>query len=99
MSMSDLLAIVDSDSTPEELVAEIIRRHPDRVTLLVEDCGPDCPEDETTRGLLAERLTVLRAAIEAGTGAVVVGLANSRDQLRGWRFDRTVGGRQTRAVL
>jgi hypothetical protein len=97
--MSDLLAIVDRDSTPEALVAEILRRHPDRVTLLVEDSGGDWPPDEPPRGLLAERLTVLRAAIEAGTGAVVVGLANSREQLRGWRFDRIVGGRQTRAAV
>ena len=80
--MSDLLAIVDSDSTPEELVAEIIRRHPDRVTLLVEG------------GARALSVAALRAAIEARTGAVVVGLANSREQLRGWRFDRTIGGRR-----
>jgi hypothetical protein len=96
--MSDLLAIVDCDSTAEELVAEILRRHPDWVTLLVEDSGGDWPQDEAPPGLLAERLALLRAAIEAGTGAVVVGLANSREQLRGWRFDRVVGGRQPQPV-
>jgi hypothetical protein len=32
------------------------------------------------------------AAIERETGASVTGLAGSRDQLRGWRFDREVGG-------
>jgi hypothetical protein len=34
----------------------------------------------------------LLTAIEQRTGAVVVGLAGSREQLRGWRFDRVVGG-------
>ena len=98
--MSDLLAIVDSNSTPEELVAEIIRRHPDRVTLLIEDGGPDVGSDDPSRGrALADHLAALRAAIEAPTGAVVVGLANSREQLRGWRFDRIVGGRPPRAAL
>jgi hypothetical protein len=32
------------------------------------------------------------AAIERETGATVTGLAGSRDQLVGWRFDREVGG-------
>ncbi len=82
--MSDLLAIVDPDLNPEELVAEIIRRHPDRVTLLIEDDG---------------RFAPLRAAIEARSGAVVVGLANSREQLRGWRFDRVIGGRPAQPAI
>lgn len=97
--MSDLLAIVAADSTAEELVAEIVRRHPDRVTLLLEDGGLDWPEDVAPRGAAAERLAGLGAAIEAGTGAVVVGLADSREQLQGWRFDRVVGGRRTRAAF
>jgi hypothetical protein len=33
------------------------------------------------------------AAIERLTGATVTGLAGSRDQLIGWRFDREIGGR------
>ena len=94
--MSDLLAIVDANQTPEELVAEIIRRHPDRVTLLIEDGSLLLGGDLVTRG---RALAALRAAIEAGTGAVVVGLANSREQLRGWRFDRIVGGRQPAAAV
>ncbi len=98
--MSDLLAIVDSNSTSEELMAEIIRRHPDRVTLLVEDGGFDVAGDESSPGrAVAIRVAALRAAIEAGTGAVVVGLANSREQLRGWRFDRIIGGSPPRAAF
>ena len=93
--MSDLLAIVDSTNTDEALVAEIARRHPTRVTVLVEDGGPDWADDDSPRGrALRDRLASLLAAIEAGTGAVVVGLAGSRDQLRGWRFDRIIGGIQ-----
>jgi hypothetical protein len=83
--MSDLLAIVDQTGSDDELLDEIERRHPDRVTVLLEDGRPD-------GRALRDRLAALLAAIEQRTGAVVVGLAGSRDQLRGWRFDRIVGG-------
>ena len=93
--MSDLLAIVDRTSTNDALVEEIARRHPDRVTLLLEEPGDeDWAADESQRGnALRDRMAALLTAIEQRTGAVVVGLAGSRDQLRGWRFDRTIGGR------
>jgi len=84
--MSDLLAIVDQTASDEQLLDEIARRHPDRVTVLVEPGEPD------------DRLAVLIAAIERRTGAIVVGLAGSREQLRGWRFDRVVGGRTPATV-
>ena len=93
--MSDLLAIIDPLSLDDALVDEIIRRSPDRVTLLVESAGADWDTDDSPRGLaLRDRLGVLLAAIDARTSSVVVGLVSSRDQLRGWRFDRVVGGRQ-----
>jgi hypothetical protein len=41
---------------------------------------------------LRDRLARLMAAIERETGAIVTGLAGSRDQLLGWRFDREVSG-------
>jgi hypothetical protein len=92
--MSDLLAILDQASTDDELVDEITRRHPDRVTVLLEDDAVDWGSDDSPSGLaLRDRLAKLLAAIEQSTGAVVVGLAGSRDQLRGWRFDRIVGSR------
>lgn len=92
--MSDLLAIVGPSSVEDELVAEITRRHPDRVTLLVEGDNREWASDESESGrLLRDRLAKLLAVIEQRTGAVVVGLAGSRDQLRGWRFDRIIGGR------
>jgi hypothetical protein len=92
--MSDLLAIVDRTSTNEALVEEIARRHPDRVTILLEEAGgPEWASDDSQRGrALRDRLAALLTAIEQRTGAVVVGLAGSRDQLKGWRFDRTIGG-------
>jgi hypothetical protein len=91
--MSDLLAIVDQTGSDDELLDEIERRHPDRVTVLLEDGRPDWGSDDSPRGrALRDRLAALLAAIEQRTGAVVVGLAGSRDQLRGWRFDRIVGG-------
>lgn len=76
--MSDLLAVVGEDVTDEDLLAEITRRHPDRVTVLAEE------RDDL-------RVASLVDAIEECTGADVVGLADSRSQLRGWRFDRVVG--------
>ena len=97
--MSDLLAIVNQLSTDDVLVEEIVRRHPDRVTVLLEDEQPDWASDESPRGrALRDRLAALLAAIEQRTGAVVVGLAGSREQLRGWRFDRVVGGRPATAL-
>jgi hypothetical protein len=91
--MTDLLAIVGDEESDDELLAEIARRHPDRVTVLVEDGGADLGHDgSSTAGALRDRLATLLRAIEQRTGAVVVGLAGSRSQLRGWRFDRVVGG-------
>jgi len=92
--MSDLLAIVDEAGTDEALLDEIVRRRPDRVTVLVESDAADWAFDESRVSLvIRDRLALLLAAIEARTGAVVVGLAGSREQLLGWRFDRVVGGR------
>jgi len=97
--MSDLLAIVDKTNTDEDLVDEIARRHPDRVTVLVENEQSDWGSDDSPRGLaLRDRIAQLLAAIELQTGAAVVGLAGSRDQLRGWRFDRIVDGHGPVAV-
>lgn len=92
--MSDLLAIINNEAADEDLVNEIARRHPDRVTVLVEGAQTDWGDDDSPRGrALRDRLAALLAMIEQRTGAVVVGLAGNRDQLRGWRFDRVVGGR------
>jgi hypothetical protein len=97
--MSDLLAIVDKTNTDEELLDEIVRRHPDRVTVLVENDQFDWGSDDSVRGrALRDRIAELLAKIEVRTGAAVVGLAGSRDQLSGWRFDRVVGGRGPVAV-
>lgn len=91
--MSDLLAVVTSgEDRDAELLAELEWRHPHRVTVLVE--GGDLEDESPTGTALRDRLAGLLHAIEERTGAIVVGLAGSRDQLRGWRFDRTVGGRQ-----
>jgi hypothetical protein len=89
--MSDLLAIVGEQESDDRLLAEIERRRPDRVTVLVEN-GEGGLDDPRSGSALRDRLAVLLRAIEQRTGAVVVGLAGSRSQLRGWRFDRVVGG-------
>jgi hypothetical protein len=84
--MSDLLAVVGDEINDEDLLTEIARRRPDRVTVLA--------EEERDEG----RVALLVDAIEEQTGADVVGLADDRDQLRGWRFDRVVGGGSPVAV-
>ncbi len=93
--MSDLLAIVGEGQDEEELLAVIAARRPDRVTVLVEGRDDDWGADESAPSrAIRDRLAALLQAIEARTGAAVVGLAGSRDQLRGWRFDRVVGGQR-----
>jgi hypothetical protein len=77
--MSDLLAVVGDEINDEDLLTEIVRRRPNRVTVLA--------EEERDDGSVAS----LVDAIEERTGADVVGLVESRSQLRGWRFDRVVG--------
>jgi hypothetical protein len=90
--MSDLLAVVGVADADSALIDEIARRHPDRVTVLLEQGGADWAMDESTGGrALRDRLATLMCSIEERTGAAVVGLAGDRAQLRGWRFDRVVG--------
>jgi hypothetical protein len=91
--MSDLLAIFGPTDSDSDLIREIARLHPTRVTVLIEDVEADWALDDSPTGAeLRNRLAALMAAIERDTGATVTGLAGSRDQLIGWRFDREVAG-------
>jgi hypothetical protein len=93
IAMSDLLAIFGPSDSDRELISEISRLHPNRVTVLIEDVDANWAYDESPAGVgLRNRLAALMAAIERQTGATVNGLAGSRDQLLGWRFDREVSG-------
>ena len=92
--MTDVLAIVGPADGDERLLEQIARRPADRVTVLVDEPVVDWAADESDTGrALRDRLARLLHSIEIRTGAIVVGLAGSRDQLRGWRFDRIVGAR------
>ncbi|MFZ1995270.1 MAG: hypothetical protein WAU75_14245 [Solirubrobacteraceae bacterium] len=91
--MSDLLAIFGPSDSDTELISEISRLHPTRVTVLIDDVDADWAYDDSSAGVeLRDRLAALMAAIARDTGAIVTGLAGSRAQLLGWRFDREVGG-------
>ena len=91
--MSDLLAIIGPPEGDEHILRELAQRHPDRVTVLMDEGQAGRREaDGAPSGPSRDRLARLLHAIERRTGAVVVGLAGSREQLRGWRFDRIVGG-------
>ena len=92
--MSDLLVIFGTPETDAEVLSEISRLHPHRVTVLVEDVDADWAYDDSPSGMrVRERLAELMTAIERVSGATVSGLAGHRDQLRGWRFDREITGR------
>ncbi|HEY5317119.1 MAG TPA: hypothetical protein VIJ20_04010 [Solirubrobacteraceae bacterium] len=91
--MSELLAIThrNAPELDDDLIAEVTRYRPGRVTILIEGAEADWARDETEAGHeLRDRLAFLLAAIERTTGATVVGIACDDDQLAGWRFDRTV---------
>jgi hypothetical protein len=91
---TDLLAIIGSEGVDHELVEEIARGRPHRVTVLIEGGDPDWAADDSDAGLaLRDRLATLLAVIEQRTGAAVVGLVGDRKQLDGWRFDRVVTAR------
>jgi hypothetical protein len=92
--MSDLLAIFGPTDTDSELLTEIERMHPDRVTVLIEGADGDWATDDSYFGeALRERMAALMALIERRTGATVIGAAGDRGQLAGWRFDREVSAR------
>ncbi|HWF36714.1 MAG TPA: hypothetical protein VG295_15140 [Solirubrobacteraceae bacterium] len=91
--MSDLLAITNRTASDldEELVEQVTRHRPTRVTIMIEGADAQWANDETETGHeLRDRMAFLLAAIERTTGATVVGVACDDDQLAGWRFDRTV---------
>jgi hypothetical protein len=89
--MSDVLAVVGPGQSDSELIDEVASRHPDRVTVLLEDGDADWGADDSLAGIARrDRLARLLHAIEYRTGATVVGLAGDADQLEGWRFDRVV---------
>jgi hypothetical protein len=91
--MSDLLAVIGPADSDEKLLEELEWRHPNRVTVLLEEGDTRWGTDESRAGVARrDRLARLLHAIEARTGATVVGLAGDRDQLEGWRFDRVVSG-------
>jgi hypothetical protein len=95
--MSDLLAIFGPGDTAadSDVLTEIERLHPTRVTVLIQGAGPhDGQLDDDTR----DRLAALIALVERRTGAVVIGTAGERDQLLGWRFDRELSSRLPVAV-
>jgi hypothetical protein len=92
--MSDLLAIFGPTDADSELLTEIERLHPHRVTVLIEGADTDLAgEHSPAADALRDRLAALIALIERRTGATVIGAAGDRAQLEGWRFDRELSSR------
>lgn len=89
--MSDILAIVDQFDGDEQLVEEIARSHPDKVTVLVQSPTLSATDTAAMRdGSVSDRIHSLCGAIERRTGAIIVGQTDNREKLRGWRFDRVI---------
>ena len=97
--MSDLLAIFGPTDTDSGLLTEIERLRPNRVTVLLEGAGDDWAlDDGPVASALRDRLAGLLTLVERRTGADVIGLAGSRTQLAGRRFDREVAASPTVAT-
>jgi hypothetical protein len=94
--MNDLLAIFGPTDTPSDsdLLTEIERLRPTRVTVLIDCADADWTFDEgPMASALRDRLAALMALVERRTGATVIGTAGDREQLLGWRFDRELSSR------
>lgn len=94
--MSDLLAIFGPTdaASDSDVLTEIERLRPTRVTVLIEGVAPAWTSDDgRLDDAIRDRLAALMALIERRTGATVIGTAGDRDQLLGWRFDRELSSR------
>lgn len=89
--MTDVLAVITPHDGSDDLLHDLTKCRPHRVTVLLEEQAPGWGSDESEAGVARrDRLAALLHTIEDRTGATVVGLAGDSDQLRGWRFDRVV---------
>ena len=94
--MSDLLAIFGpcDSASDSDVLTEIERLHPTRVTVLIEGASADAASDEgPLADAMRDRLAGLMALVERRTDATVLGITGEREQLLGWRFDRELSGR------
>jgi hypothetical protein len=92
--MTELLAIANAAEDDELLVEEVARRHPDTVTVLLneEDDGgrwgwADGPRERALR----DRLALLLARVERATDASVLGVVGDVWMLTGRSYDGIVG--------
>jgi hypothetical protein len=88
--MSELLAVTHTGASEldDDLIEQVTRHRPSRVTILIEGADDGWAQDETETGHeLRDRLAFLLAAIERTTGATVAGIACGDHQVSDWRFD------------
>jgi len=99
--MTDLLLIFETEDPDEHLLENTVAARPTRVTVLIEDDdgAREWAFDDSPAGLaLRDRLARLLHSIERRTNAAVIGLAGSREQLLGLRFDMVAGGNRLPAA-
>lgn len=100
--MNEVLAIAGEAAFDDELIEEVARRHPREVTLVIDEDerAERWPWDETPSGReRRDRLARLLAAIEARTGAAVMGRIGDLRPLRGRWFDAIVDPALPRLAL
>lgn len=91
--MSQLLAIAGPVELDGRLIDDVADHRPDAVTVLIEDSEPGdrwAWAQTAEGGAGRDRLARLLGAVEAATGAAVVGLIGPADELAE-RFDTVVG--------
>jgi hypothetical protein len=99
MTNAEILLIAGPEARDDELVAAAAAHRPRRVTVLIEARDPSWGWSErriaSTR---RDRLAALLSAVEAATGATVVGLVGDPVELELGGFDAIVGGHDLRTA-
>jgi hypothetical protein len=95
MTNEEILLIAGPEGRDEELVAAAAARRPRRVTVLIEADDPSWGwSEQHAASTRRDRLAALLSAVEAATGATVVGLVGHADELVPPMFDAVIDGRR-----
>ena len=82
--MNEILAVTESPSRDDALLAELATREADRVTVLMPGCRPESDPEA------AHRMAELVARVEFVTDATVVGMAADDDAIFRDDYDQVV---------
>jgi hypothetical protein len=98
MTNAEILLIAGPEGRDDELVAAAAAHHPGRVTVLIEAHDPTWGwSEQRVASTRRDRLASLLTAVEAATGATVVGLVGDPAEPALGDFDAIVGGHRVPA--